>query len=63
VVDPLLIHSVNQLTGEARWELLKASPLRNPEGETIAAVTMIENVTAVKTAEVHRASWRSPAGY
>lgn len=51
--DPLLIHSVNPLTGEARWELLKASPLRNAEGETIAAVTMTENVTAVKTAEVH----------
>jgi PAS domain S-box-containing protein len=50
---PLLIHSVNQLTGEAGWQLLKASPLRNPEGEVIAAVTMIENVTAVKTAEVH----------
>ena len=50
---PLLIHSVNQLTGDARWELLKASPLRNAEGETIAAVTMIEDVTAVKTAEVH----------
>jgi PAS domain S-box-containing protein len=51
--DPLLIHSVNQLTGDARWELLKASPLRNPDGETIAAVTMTENVTAVRTAEVH----------
>ncbi len=50
---PLLIHSVNQLTGEARWQLLKASPLRNAEGEMIAAVTMIEDVTAVKTAEVH----------
>ncbi len=50
---PLLIHSVNRLTGEARWEQLKASPLRNADGETIAAVTMIENVTAVKTAEVH----------
>src|SRR5665213_2118234 len=50
---PLLIHSVNQLTGDARWKLLKASPLRNAEGETIAAVTMIEDVTAVKTAEVH----------
>jgi PAS domain S-box-containing protein len=50
---PLLIHSVNRLTGESRWEQLKASPLRNAEGETIAAVTMIEDVTAVKTAEVH----------
>jgi len=50
---PLLIHSVNQMTGEARWQLLKASPLRNAEGEMIAAVTMIEDVTAVKIAEVH----------
>ena len=50
---PLLINSVNQLTGEAHWELLKASPLRNADGETIAAVTMIEDVTAVKTAQVH----------
>jgi PAS domain S-box-containing protein len=50
---PLLLHSVNRLTGEARWELLKASPLRNAEGEMIAAATMIEDVTAVKTAEVH----------
>jgi PAS domain S-box-containing protein len=50
---PLLINSVNQQTGESRWELLKASPLRNAEGETIAAVTMIEDVTAVKTAQVH----------
>jgi PAS domain S-box-containing protein len=51
--DPLLIHSVNQRTGETRWEQLKASPLRNTEGEMVAIVTMIENVTAVKTAEVH----------
>jgi PAS domain S-box-containing protein len=50
---PLLINSVNHMTGEARWELLKASPLRNSDGETIAAVTMIEDVTAVKTAQVH----------
>lgn len=50
---PLLIHSVNQLTGEARWEQLKASPLRNADGDMLAAVTVIENVTAVKTAEVH----------
>jgi PAS domain S-box-containing protein len=50
---PLLINSVNHETGESRWELLKASPLRNADGETIAAVTMIEDVTAVKTAQVH----------
>ncbi|MGI8713251.1 MAG: SpoIIE family protein phosphatase [Solirubrobacteraceae bacterium] len=51
--EPLLIHTVNQSTGESRWELLKATPLRDPAGQTIAAVTVVENVTAVKTAEIH----------
>jgi PAS domain S-box-containing protein len=51
--EPLLIHSVHVPTGEAKWELLKTTPLRDGNGETIAAVTMIENVTAVRTADVH----------
>jgi PAS domain S-box-containing protein len=51
--EPMLIHTVNQRTGEARWELLKTTALRDGDGQTIAAVTMIENVTAVKTAEVY----------
>jgi PAS domain S-box-containing protein len=51
--EPMLIHTVNQHTGEARWQLLKTTPLRDGEGQTIAAVTMIEDVTAVKTAEVY----------
>ena len=51
--EPLLIYSVHVPTGEAKWELLKATPLRDADGKTIAAVTMIENVTAVKTADVH----------
>lgn len=51
--EPMLIHTVNKRTGEARWELLKTTALRDGDGQTIAAVTMIENVTAVKTAEVY----------
>jgi PAS domain S-box-containing protein len=51
--EPMLIHTVNQRSGEARWELLKTSPLRDGDGHTVAAVTMIEDVTAVKTAEVY----------
>jgi serine phosphatase RsbU (regulator of sigma subunit)/PAS domain-containing protein len=50
--EPLLIYSVHVPTGEAKWELLKATPLRDGDGKMIAAVTMIENVTAVKTADV-----------
>jgi PAS domain S-box-containing protein len=50
--EPLLMHVVSRETGEARWRLLKAAPLRDERGRAIAAVTVIEDVTAVKTAEV-----------
>jgi serine phosphatase RsbU (regulator of sigma subunit) len=50
--EPLLLHSVSRATGEVRWRLLKAAPLRDSTGEVIAAVTVIENVTAVKMAEL-----------
>jgi len=50
--DALLMHTVNQVTGEARWERLEATGLRDADGRLIAAVTVIEDVTAVKTAEV-----------
>ncbi len=51
--EPLLIHTVDRQTGEARWELLKTAGLRDSEGGLAAAVTIIEDLTAVKTAEVH----------
>lgn len=49
---PLLMRVVNRATGEARWNLLKATALRDERGDVIGAITVIENVTAVKTAEV-----------
>ncbi len=51
--EPLLMHSVNQATGAARWERLKVTGLRDAGGRLVAAVTVIEDITAVKTAEVH----------
>ena len=51
--DPLLMHSVNQATGAARWERLEATGLRDADGRLVAAVTVIEDITAVKNAEVH----------
>jgi PAS domain S-box-containing protein len=51
--EPLLVRSVDETSGEARWQLLKASPMRDAEGTTIGVVTMTEDVTAVKTAEVY----------
>ena len=49
---PLLLHAVNRSTGEVRWQLLKAAALRDDAGEILAAVTVIEDVTAVKAAEL-----------
>jgi serine phosphatase RsbU (regulator of sigma subunit) len=50
---PLLIHTVSAATGDSRWQLLKAAGLSDGAGRMVAAVTVIEDVSAVKTAEVH----------
>jgi PAS domain S-box-containing protein len=50
---PLLMNTINQRTGVSRWERLKTTPLRDADGRLAAAVTIIEDLTAVKTAEVH----------
>ncbi len=50
--DPLLLRTVHRVTGDLRWDLLKATALRDDDGELIGAMTVIEDVTAVKTAEV-----------
>ena len=49
---PLLMRVVHRHTGELQWVLLRATPLRNETGEFIGAITVIEDVTAVKQAEV-----------
>ncbi|MGH2908847.1 MAG: SpoIIE family protein phosphatase, partial [Solirubrobacteraceae bacterium] len=51
--EPLLVQAIDRDTGEVSWRRLSSSPLRDGEGEVIAAVTVIEDVTAVKAAEVH----------
>jgi PAS domain S-box-containing protein len=50
--DPLLIRTVHRATGELHWRLLKASGLRDDDGDVVATVMIIEDVTAVKTAEL-----------
>jgi PAS domain S-box-containing protein len=49
---PLLMRTVHRATGELHWNLLRATPLRNDDGDFIGAITVIEDVTAVKQAEV-----------
>jgi PAS domain S-box-containing protein len=48
-----LMHVVDRRTGESRWEQVRVTPLRDRDGAVAATVTVAENVTAVKSAEVH----------
>jgi serine phosphatase RsbU (regulator of sigma subunit) len=49
---PLLMRVVNRSTGDVRWNLLKATAIRDADGGFLGAMTVIENVTAVKNAEL-----------
>ena len=51
--EPLLTRIVNRETGEQRWRLVKAAPLRGSGGETMA-VSVIEDVTEAKEAELRQ---------
>ena len=50
--EPLLIRTINRATGVVHWNLLKASGLHDAGGTLVAAVTIIEDVTREKTAEL-----------
>ncbi len=52
--DPpaVLMHVVHRATGVAHWRLLKTTPLRGEHGEIEAAITIIEDLTSVKRAEL-----------
>jgi PAS domain S-box-containing protein len=50
--DPLLIQTVNRDTGVQRWNLLKSAPLWDEQGEVEATITIIEDVTERKRAEL-----------
>jgi PAS domain S-box-containing protein len=49
--EPLVIRTVHRQTGAQRWQLLKAAPLLDADGEIEATITVIENVTEQKRAE------------
>ena len=51
--EPLLTRIVNRETGEQRWRLVKAAPLRGSDGE-LMAVSVIEDVTEAKEAELRQ---------
>jgi PAS domain S-box-containing protein len=50
--EPLLMRTVERSTGAVSWNLLKAAAIRDEDGNAIAAVTIIEDVTTEKLAEL-----------
>jgi PAS domain S-box-containing protein len=52
--EPLLMRTVHRTTGEISWNLLKATLIQDESGQGVAAVTIIEDVTSEKTAELRQ---------
>jgi len=50
--EPLVMRTIHRTTGELRWQLLKAAPLHGEDGEPVAAVTVIEDITRERIAEL-----------
>jgi PAS domain S-box-containing protein len=49
---PLVIRTINRRTGQLRWDRLKSALLRDQSETAVAAVTIIEDITAEKTSEL-----------
>ncbi len=50
--EPLLMRTVNRVSGEERWVVLKATALRGDDGTVRASVTIIEDVTEERRASL-----------
>jgi PAS domain S-box-containing protein len=48
---PTLTQSVDKATGEVRWSVTKATPVRDEHGAVVLAVNIIEDVTDARLAE------------
>ncbi len=51
---PLVLRTVHRSTGQIRWNMLKATLIRDEASQAVAAVTIIEDVTSEKTAELRQ---------
>ena len=50
--EPLVLRTIHRTSGELRWEVLKAAPLHDTDGRVVAAVTVIEDITRERVAEL-----------
>jgi PAS domain S-box-containing protein len=48
---PALTHSIVKATGQERWTVTKATPVRNGQGDVVLAVSVIEDITDARRAE------------
>src|SRR4029450_12400710 len=48
---PALTHTIVKATGEERWSVTKATPVRDENGDVVLAVNIIEDVTDARLAE------------
>jgi serine phosphatase RsbU (regulator of sigma subunit) len=48
---PAIVQARDRTTGDLHWWRFKSTPLRDSDGELIASVTVIEDLTALKSAE------------
>jgi PAS domain S-box-containing protein len=51
-VEPMVMRTVRRSTGDVSFTLLKATLLRDESGQAIAALTIIEDITKEKLAEL-----------
>ncbi len=51
-VEPLVARAVDRTSGQQRWVLVKTRALHDGDGELLGEMTVIEDITAVKTAEI-----------
>ena len=50
--EPLVVRAIDRKTGEERWRVTKATPVRGADGEVILAVNVIEDITDTKRSEL-----------
>jgi PAS domain S-box-containing protein len=52
--EPVLMRYISKATGNERWMLVKATPVRGDDGEVLMAVNVMEDVTEARRAEHHQ---------
>jgi serine phosphatase RsbU (regulator of sigma subunit)/PAS domain-containing protein len=52
--EPVLMRYISKATGHQRWMVVKATPVRDADGDVVMAVNIMEDVTDARRAERHQ---------